>query len=66
MLQYHRVVIADIKVISDPNLRLNIINAKIIPRDEGVSEETLKVYEIANPLHMSSTGLARYWKKYRQ
>lgn len=32
---------------------------------EGVSEETLKVYEIANPLHMSSTGLARYWKKFR-
>ena len=32
---------------------------------EGVSEETLKVYEIANPLHMSSTGLARYWQKYR-
>ena len=33
---------------------------------EGVSEETLKIYEIANPLHMSSTGLARYWKKYKQ
>ncbi len=33
---------------------------------EGVNEEILKVYEIANPLHMSSTGLARYWKKYRQ
>ncbi|MBT3190035.1 MAG: MBL fold metallo-hydrolase [Anaerolineae bacterium] len=33
---------------------------------EGVSEETLKVYEIANPLHMSSTGLARYWTKFRQ
>ena len=32
----------------------------------GVSEETLQVYEIANPLHMSSVGLARYWKKYRQ
>ncbi len=32
---------------------------------EGVSEETLQVYEIANPLHMSSTGLARYWQKYR-
>ena len=35
-------------------------------KTEGVSEETLKIYEIANPLHMSSTGLARYWKKYRQ
>ena len=33
---------------------------------DGVSEETLQIYEIANPLHMSSTGLARYWKKYRQ
>ena len=33
---------------------------------EGVSKETLKVYEIANPLHMSATGLARYWKKFRQ
>ena len=32
---------------------------------DGVSEETLQIYEIANPLHMSSTGLARYWKKYR-
>ena len=32
---------------------------------EGVSEETLQVYEIANPLHMSATGLARYWKKFR-
>ncbi len=32
---------------------------------EGVSEETLQVYEIANPLHMSSVGLARYWKKFR-
>ena len=32
----------------------------------GVSEETLQVYEIANPLHMSSMGLTRYWKKYRQ
>ncbi len=32
---------------------------------EGVSEETLKIYEIANPLHMASTGLARYWRKYR-
>ncbi|MBT7781904.1 MAG: MBL fold metallo-hydrolase, partial [Anaerolineae bacterium] len=32
---------------------------------EGISEETLQVYEIANPLHMSSVGLARYWKKFR-
>ncbi len=32
---------------------------------EGVSEETLQVYEIANPLHMSSVGLARYWDKFR-
>lgn len=32
---------------------------------KGVSEETLKIYEIANPLHMSSVGLARYWDKFR-
>ncbi len=31
---------------------------------EGVNEETLQIYEIANPLHMSSVGLARYWKKF--
>ena len=33
---------------------------------KGVSAETLQVYEIANPLHMSATGLARYWRKFRQ
>ena len=33
---------------------------------KGVNEETLQVYEIANPLHMSATGLARYWRKFRQ
>ena len=33
---------------------------------KGVSEETLQVYEIANPLHMSATGLERYWRKFRK
>jgi glyoxylase-like metal-dependent hydrolase (beta-lactamase superfamily II) len=33
---------------------------------QGVSAETLQVYEIANPLHMSATGLSRYWRKFRQ
>ena len=32
----------------------------------GVSEEALQTYEIANPVYMSATGLARYWKKFRQ
>ncbi len=35
-------------------------------RAKGVNEETLQVYEIANPLHMSATGLSRYWRKFRQ
>jgi len=35
-------------------------------REQGLSEETLKTYEIANPLHMFAAGLARYWKKFRQ
>jgi glyoxylase-like metal-dependent hydrolase (beta-lactamase superfamily II) len=32
----------------------------------GVSEEVLQTYEIANPVYMSATGLARYWRKFRQ
>ncbi|MCP4140450.1 MAG: MBL fold metallo-hydrolase [Chloroflexi bacterium] len=32
----------------------------------NISEHDLKTYEIANPLHMSSTALARYWTKFRQ
>ncbi len=35
-------------------------------RIAGVSEHDLKTYEIANPLHMSATGMARYWKKFKQ
>ena len=35
-------------------------------KSNGVSEHDLKTYEIANPLHMSSTALARYWTKFRQ
>jgi glyoxylase-like metal-dependent hydrolase (beta-lactamase superfamily II) len=33
---------------------------------EGVSEEMIAAYEIANPSWMSSTGIHRYWKKFRQ
>jgi len=29
----------------------------------GLSEEVVKVYELANPLGMSADGLLRYWKK---
>ena len=31
----------------------------------GLDEETVKVYELANPLGMSADGLLRYWKKVR-
>lgn len=31
----------------------------------GLSENILKVYEVANPVGMSADGLQRYWKKYR-
>lgn len=34
-------------------------------RNAGISEDDLKTYEIANPLHMSATGMARYWKKFK-
>jgi len=34
-------------------------------KESGVSEADLQTYEIANPLHMSSTGMARYWHKYK-
>jgi glyoxylase-like metal-dependent hydrolase (beta-lactamase superfamily II) len=29
----------------------------------GLDEETVKAYELANPLGMSADGLSRYWKK---
>jgi len=29
----------------------------------GLSEEVVKVYELANPLGMSADGLLRYWKR---
>jgi glyoxylase-like metal-dependent hydrolase (beta-lactamase superfamily II) len=31
----------------------------------GLDEETVRVYELANPLGMSADGLQRYWKKVR-
>ncbi|MCC6299646.1 MAG: MBL fold metallo-hydrolase [Anaerolineales bacterium] len=31
----------------------------------GLSDEVLRVYELANPLGMSADGLLRYWKKVR-
>lgn len=31
----------------------------------GVSKQDLKTYALSNPLHMSATGIARYWKKYK-
>ena len=31
----------------------------------GVSEETLKTSEVANPTWMGADGLSRYWNKYR-
>ncbi len=34
--------------------------------EAGVSEDVLQTYEIANPVSMSSMGLARYWRKFRQ
>ncbi len=32
---------------------------------KNVSPQMLGVYELANPLHMSATGLSRYWHKFR-
>ncbi|MFZ5881291.1 MAG: MBL fold metallo-hydrolase [Chloroflexota bacterium] len=34
-------------------------------REMGLSPETTKAYEVANPLGMSADGLSRYWKKVR-
>jgi glyoxylase-like metal-dependent hydrolase (beta-lactamase superfamily II) len=34
-------------------------------RAEGVSDEMLETYQLANLLSMSVDGMARYWKKYR-
>jgi hypothetical protein len=31
----------------------------------GLSEQVVKVYEVANPVGMSADGLQRYWKKHR-
>ena len=31
----------------------------------GLSDEVMKVYQVANPVGMSADGLLRYWKKYR-
>ncbi|HKI47235.1 MAG TPA: MBL fold metallo-hydrolase [Balneolales bacterium] len=32
--------------------------------EDGLDEDELEQYEIANPVYMSVTGLARYWKKF--
>ena len=34
-------------------------------KEAGVSEREMMTYELANPLHMSATGMARYWKKFK-
>jgi glyoxylase-like metal-dependent hydrolase (beta-lactamase superfamily II) len=34
-------------------------------RAQGLSENVIKVYELANPLGMGADGLMRYWKKAR-
>ena len=34
-------------------------------RQQGVSEDVVKAYSLANPLGMSADGLQRYWKKVR-
>ena len=34
-------------------------------RQQGLSEEAVKSYSLANPLGMSADGLMRYWKKVR-
>ncbi len=35
-------------------------------RHDGIDEATHRAYETANPTWMSASGLARYWKKFRQ
>lgn len=34
-------------------------------RQQGLSEEVVQAYALANPLGMSADGLMRYWKKFR-
>ena len=34
-------------------------------REQGLSAEAVKAYELANPIGMSVDGLQRYWKKFR-
>jgi glyoxylase-like metal-dependent hydrolase (beta-lactamase superfamily II) len=34
-------------------------------RQQGLSADAVKAYDLANPLGMSADGLARYWKKVR-
>ena len=34
--------------------------------DEGVPEDKLQAYELANPTWMSGIGIQRYWRKFRQ
>jgi glyoxylase-like metal-dependent hydrolase (beta-lactamase superfamily II) len=35
-------------------------------RAQGLTEEVITAYRLANPLSMSVDGLVRYWKKYRE
>lgn len=35
-------------------------------QNEGVDQATIQVYETANPSWMSTYGIQRYWRKYRQ
>ncbi len=32
----------------------------------NISDKDIETYVIANPLHMSATGISRYWKKFKQ
>ncbi|MDP2776024.1 MAG: MBL fold metallo-hydrolase [Anaerolineales bacterium] len=34
-------------------------------RAQGLSDDVIKVYTLANPLGMSADGMMRYWKKFR-
>ncbi len=34
-------------------------------REQGLSDEAIQAYALANPLGMSADGLMRYWKKFR-
>lgn len=60
------------EVIMPKNLPIEIINEEFLnwtrerSLSAGLSEKTIELYEAANPSFMSSYGIQRYWKKYRQ